>query len=267
MTIDPRFARFWRRVPPKLPYQIVEALVIVLLAGVVARLIWIMITPFGPVGDWKTGGGARVSADQMLLTTFDPFFRGGVAPGPAVVTSLAIKLFGVRVDLAMGRGSAIIATPDGLQSSYGVGEEIMPGVKLKSVSFEGVTIDRGGVDEQVFLDQSVVAPVAQPGASAPTANVVPPPGVGPALASEIAFAPRTEKGQVTGFIVSPKGAGTAFRAAGLQEGDVLTAINGQSIRAADDVTSAIAATPASGVAMLSIERGGRAITLSTKARP
>lgn len=240
---------------------------IMLLAAVVARLIWIMVVPFGPVGDWKTGGGARVGADQALLTTFDPFFRSGVAVGPAVVTSLAIKLFGVRVDLAMGRGSAIIATPDGLQSSYAVGDEIMPGVKLKSVTFEGVTIDRGGVDEQVFLDQSVVAPVAQPGAAAPTASVASPTSAAPALASEIAFAPRTEKGQVTGFIISPKGAGTAFRAAGLQEGDILTAINGQSIRTADDVTSAIGTTPASGVAMLSIERSGKAITLSAKARP
>ena len=267
MTIDPRFSRFWRQMPPKLPYQIVELLLIALLAGVVARLIWVMVAPFGPVGDWKAGGAKRVGGDEVLLTSFDPFFRNGAVAGPAVVTSLAIKLFGVRVDLAMGRGSAIIATPDGLQSSYAVGDEIMPGVKLKSVTFEGVTIDRGGVDEQVFLDQSIVAPVAQPGLATPTASAAPPPGAGTALASEIAFVPRTEKGQVTGFIVSPKGAGTAFRAAGLQEGDVLTAINGQGIRVADDVTSAIAATPASGVAMLSLERGGKAITLSTKARP
>jgi general secretion pathway protein C len=79
--------------------------------------------------------------------------------------------------------------------------------------------------------------------------------------------PRTEKGQVTGFVVSPKGSGTAFRAAGLQEGDVLTAINGQGIRAAEDVTNAMAATPASGIVLLAVERGGKAITLSAKAKP
>lgn len=262
MTVDPRFGRFWRQVPSKLPYQIVEALMLILLAGIVARLIWIMAMPLGPVGDWKAGNTARVGGDEMLLTTFDPFFRGGPVAGPAVVTSLAIKLFGVRVDLAMGRGSAIIATPDGLQSSYAVGDEIVPGVKLKAVTFEGVTIDRGGVDEQVFLDQSVIASVAAPGGTTPTPNAS---GAASALASEISFVPRTANGQVTGFIISPKGAGTAFRAAGLQEGDVLTAVNGQGIRTAEDVTNAIAATPPSGVAMLSIERGGRAMTLSTKA--
>jgi general secretion pathway protein C len=265
LTIDPRLARLWRQVPPQLPYQILEFSLIAFLAVQGARLIWAAVAPIGPVGAWKATSAAGVSGDESLLARFDPFFRGGAATGPAVVTSLAIKLFGVRVDQAMGRGSAIIATPDGIQSSYAVGDEIMPGVKLKAVTIEGVTIDRGGVDEQVFLDQSVAAPVAQPGA--PPAPVVAAPVAGTALASEIGFMPRTEKGQVTGFVVSPKGSGAAFRAAGLQEGDVLTAINGQGIRAAEDVTNAMSATPASGIVMLAVERGGKAITLSAKAKP
>ncbi len=266
LMIDPRISRLWRQVPPRLPYQIVEFSLIALLAMQVARLIWIAVAPIGSVGDWKAATGTAVGGDESLLSRFDPFFRGGAAIGPAVVTSLAIKLFGVRVDQAMGRGSAIIATPDGVQSSYAIGDEIMPGVKLTAVTIEGVTIDRGGVDEQIFLDQSVAAPVAQPGVTA-AAPVIAAPAAGTALASEIGFMPRTEKGQVTGFVVSPKGSGAAFRAAGLQEGDVLTAINGQGIRAAEDVTNAMAATPASGVVMLSVERGGKAITLSAKAKP
>ena len=265
LTIDPRIARLWRQVPPKLPYQIVEFSLIALLAVQGARLIWAALAPVGPVGDWKAATGTGIGGDEALLSRFDPFFRGGATLGPAVVTSLAIKLFGVRVDQAMGRGSAIIATPDGVQSSYAIGDEIMPGVKLKAVTIEGVTIDRGGVDEQIFLDQSVVAPVAQPGVAA--APVATPPAAANALASEISFVPRTDKGQVTGFIVSPKGSGTMFRAAGLQEGDILTAINGQGIRAASDVTNAMAITPASGIMMLSVERGGKAITLSAKAKP
>lgn len=268
LTIDPRIARLWRQIPPRLPYQIVEFSLIALLALAIARLIWVALAPVGPVGAWKAEPSRLVGGDESILARFDPFFRGGGTPGPAVVTSLAIKLFGVRVDQAMGRGSAIIATPDGVQSSYAIGDEIMPGVTLKGVTFEGVTIDRGGAEEQIFLDQSVVAPVAQPGmTTTPMTTAAPPPVAGTALASEIGFVPRTEKGQVTGFVVSPKGSGTAFRAAGLQEGDILTAINGQGIRAAEDVTNAMASTPSSGVVMLSVERGGKSITLSTKAKP
>ena len=70
------------------------------------------VAPVGPVGTWKAASGSGGGGDESLLSRFDPFFRGGATSGPAVVTSLAIKLFGVRVDQAMGRGSAIIATPD-----------------------------------------------------------------------------------------------------------------------------------------------------------
>ena len=71
-----------------------------------------------------------------------------------VVTALNIQLFGTREDRATGRGSAIIATPDGRQTSFLVGEEIMPGVMLTGVGFDHVTITRGGVAEQLFIDQS-----------------------------------------------------------------------------------------------------------------
>ena len=71
-----------------------------------------------------------------------------------MVTSLNLKLYGVREDRATGRGSAIIALPDGRQLSFAVGEEIMPGVTLTAVGFDNVTISRGGTAEQIFLDQS-----------------------------------------------------------------------------------------------------------------
>ena len=270
LTIDPRLARLWRKLSPTLPYRIVEVALIALLAVQGARLMWALIVPYGPVGDWKATTSAGAGGDELLLARFDPFFRLGAVSGPAVVTSLAIKLYGVRVNEASGQGSAIIATPDGVQSSYAVGDEIMPGVKLKSVTFEGVTIERGGTPEQVFLDQSVVAPVAQPGAAPvaqPGVAAVAPLTSGTSIANEIGFIPRTEKGQVTGFVVSPKGAGTAFRAAGLQDGDVLTAINGQTIRTPDDVAKAMAAAPQTGMMMLSVERGGELVSLSTRGRP
>jgi general secretion pathway protein C len=89
-----------------------------------------------------------------MLGSFDPFFRLSGAAGPVMVTSLNLKLYGIRQDQVSGRGSAIIAGSDGQQRSIGVGEEIEPGVTLKSVDFDSVTISRGGADEQLFMDQS-----------------------------------------------------------------------------------------------------------------
>ncbi len=92
------------------------------------------------------------------------------------VTSLNLKLFGIRQDQASGQGSAIIAGSDGQQRSIAVGEEIEPGVTLKAVGFDSVTISRGGADEQLFMDQSQApATVAAPtGPAAPAAPVAQP---------------------------------------------------------------------------------------------
>lgn len=272
LTVSSALSRFKQMSSAKLPYQIVEFALIALLALAAARLVWGLFAPLGPVGNWKAVG-AKAGSDESILARFDPFFRTGSATGsgPAVVTNLPIKLFGVRVNQAIGRGSAIIATPDGVQSSFAVGDEIMPGVKLKAVTFEGVTIDRGGVDEQIFLDQSVAAKVANPAAPTPLAQTTtvapPPPTAATNLSNEIGFMPRTEKGQVTGFVVSPKGSGTLFRSAGLKEGDILTAINGRPLRAAEDMTAAIGANPNVGSVVLSVERGGKTISLSAKVQP
>jgi general secretion pathway protein C len=272
VTISPAMSRLRQMSSAKLPYQIAEFALIALLALAAARLVWALFMPLGPVGDWKATG-AKASGDESILARFDPFFRAGAATsgGPAVVTNLPIKLFGVRVNQAIGRGSAIIATPDGVQSSFAVGDEIMPGVKLKAVTFEGVTIDRGGVDEQIFLDQSVAAKVANPTASVPpvqaTAVAPPPPTAAANLSNEIGFMPRTEKGQVTGFVVSPKGSGNLFRSAGLKEGDILTAINGRPMRGTEDVMAAMGANPNVGSVVLSVERGGKMISLSAKVQP
>jgi general secretion pathway protein C len=83
----------------------------------------------------------------------------------------------VRLNQAIGRGSAIIETPDGLQSSFATGDEIMPGVTLKSVTFDGAIISRNGVDEQIFLDQSVGAQIVNltPSSGNQPVQAAPPP--------------------------------------------------------------------------------------------
>ncbi|MDB5724798.1 MAG: hypothetical protein JWQ16_1552 [Novosphingobium sp.] len=149
-----RFPYFW-------PYIGVEAALIVVLAVQCARLFWLFAAPVGPIGDWQIAPATDL-AGRKVLTTVDPFFRASGRPGPGTVTSLPLKLYGVRLDEATGRGSAIIATPDGVQLSYAVDDAIMPGIRLKSVARDNVTLDRGGIAEQLYLDQSVPVAVAQP---------------------------------------------------------------------------------------------------------
>ena len=135
---------------------------------------------------------------------------------------------------------------------------IEPGVTLKMVSFDNVTIDRGGVAEQIFLDQSVAAPVAQPnGSAAPIGEA----SGSSLLANSIEIAPRAENGKISGMTLNPKGDGALFKAAGLEPGDVLTAINGKPVSDGEDVRSSLAG---GGTVSLEVERGGRRMTVSAK---
>jgi hypothetical protein len=155
LKLDARARRILRRMPVVNVYSVVELALLAGLAVQCARLAWTIVTPITPLGDWRPAAPMVVGSPADILRGFDPFFRlGGTAGAPATVTSLQLTLFGTRMDEAMGRSSAIIAGPDGVQQSVAVGDEIQPGVRLKAVAFDHVTIDRGGADEDLFLDQS-----------------------------------------------------------------------------------------------------------------
>jgi general secretion pathway protein C len=118
-----------------------------LAGGLLARAVWLAVTPAGALGT------PPPATAPLALAAIDPFFPQAATPADAV-SGLDLVLVGTRVDAASGRGSAIIARPDGQQQSIGVGEEIMPGVRLAGVDFESVTLDRGGARETLYIDQS-----------------------------------------------------------------------------------------------------------------
>jgi len=244
-------------------YTLAELILLVLIAVQAARLAWTLATPVGPVGDWQAASALAAPGDASALAGFDPFFRLSGAAGPAVVTSLSLKLYGVREDRATGRGSAIIALPDGRQASFAVGEEVMPGVTLTAVGFDNVTISRNGSAEQIFLDQS---PPAQTVAAAPEAAPVPAPAPAAAAVPQSAgqalgFVPRTAGGRVNGLIVSPGGdGGQAFRAAGFVAGDVIVAVNGQRVTSLEQARAALG----SGDVTVMVDRGGQAVPLRVR---
>lgn len=273
ISLDSRAQRLLRRVSRTNIYTGLELLLLTLLAIQCARLAWTMITPVGPIGDWRPDSALRPAAPASLLGSFDPFFRISGQSGPVVVTSLNLKLYGIRQDQASGRGSAIIATPDGVQRSFAVGEEIVPGVTLTSVDFDSVTISRGGTAEQLFMDQSPAAEVVAPGPptvpaapAAPLVEVPPLPGAAPAaprvdFAADIAFQPRITGDGVTGLTVAPQGSGEGFRALGLRPGDVVVAVNGRRINNAQRAGSFASDLSAARRATVQVERDGRIVTL------
>jgi general secretion pathway protein C len=238
------------------------------LAVQIARLLWVVITPVGPLGDWRGRAVDVVPAEARasLFSGFDPFFRSDASPtGADSVTALNLTLFGIRANAASGGGSAIIAGEDGVQVSYGVGEEVIPGIILDSVAFDHVILSRGGVKESLYIDQSVPAetvgasPVtgSAPAAPAPATNDV---GLNAeTLQKSIGFAPRNEGGRVTGLVLQPRDDGTVLRIAGFQPGDIVVAINGRAVSSPSDIASQL--RPGARLS-IEVERGGLKVPIA-----
>jgi general secretion pathway protein C len=238
---------------------LLERALLLLLALLVVRLAWAIVTPVGSFGPWEGRQAQLLSRAerQALFASFDPFFRGGAPQASGgVVTSLALTVYGIRLNEGTGQGSAIIAGPDGVQNSFAVGDEILPGVVLKAVAFDHVTIDRGGAEEQVFLDQSTPAPETAPAGGGWQSAAPPPPpptGAGPSVDSlkrDIGFAPRLQNGRVTGLVVQSRG--PAFASAGFRAGDIITQVNGQPVSDLQSLQNQIA--PGARLS-LTVERG------------
>lgn len=235
-----------------------QVLLVVVLAGLAARLIWAAVAPIGPVGT-PPAPPATAKADTAIFGRFDPFFQMLGGGGPAVVSDLAIDLYGTRVDNVSGRGSAIIGV-DGTQRSFLVGEEIMPGVTLHSVAFDSVTVSRAGALEQLFLDQSVPArPVAPP---APAADSGPAQVQLERIGREITGEPVMNAGNIEGLALRPAGNGGLFNEIGLRPGDVLLSANGIRIDTKTPPGGIADLLGDEDVAVLEIRRGAEVQTLT-----
>ncbi len=151
----------------------IEVLLMFALAVQVARLFWVMLSPPNAFGDWRpfepaiAGPQARAACSRpsILSTGRRPQGRRR-CPDGHFASSQALRHPPQR---RLGPGSAIIAIEAGVQNAYAVGDEITPGVTLKAVSFDHVTIARNGADETLYIDQSGVRrrPVRRRRAHAP----------------------------------------------------------------------------------------------------
>ena len=266
--LQSRFSLFHLRGPNRLALGdwligVLAALCIALLAN----LFWIIVGPLGSFGNWKPKQPTilTASARMALFASFDPFSRtASQAGGEVAITSLSLTLFGTRVNEFSGSGSAILAGADGLQQSYLVGTEVMPGVILSEVAFDHVVLTRGGVKESLFLDQSVPAETVGETGTAVTTTAAASSGSGEVrlnaatLRDSVNVTPRNEGGRVTGLVLSAKDDGAMLRNAGLATGDIVVTINGRPVGSAQDIAAQL--RPGAKLT-LEVERGAQKIPI------
>lgn len=242
-----------RQLFPRDLYFWLKAVLLVLVAVQGARLVWTVVTPLGPVGRWLPPAPASLpeAAQIALLTTFDPFASAqGTTTAQAAPVVTGFTLFGTRMSLGAAPASAIIAGADGIQTSFTVGDEIAPGLRLLSVGFDFVMLGGAGSEQRLAMEGAEPLTTT---AGAPVTPTGSPARLSPAaIRANVAFAPRMAGGRVTGLMVSPIGDPALLQLAGLRDGDVITAVNGRPLTDPAALTSQLA--PGARLS-LSIERG------------
>jgi general secretion pathway protein C len=255
--------------------QGVEVVLALALTVQLAQLGWIALGPAAAAGAATNPTPAPFQpADPTVFQRFDAFFRTGGQSSLAEASAAGsgqMRLYGLRSDGA-GGGSAIIGLADGRQVSVGVGEEVEPGLVLRGVGADHVTLARGGsVSRLVFTDLPMgVAPVPPPPPGPQTVTPTPAPAVSVApagasidparLLGQAGLRPRMRGARLDGFTVSGAGDAAVLRAAGLQAGDVILAVNGQPLDSLERIAALRSQLANSAGAELRIERDGQVQT-------
>lgn len=255
-----------RTLPVPRIYGSVELGAMALAAASGAHLLWTILTPVGAFGDWKVASAQEFdpTADMAVLARFDPFNRGSGGAATNVVTALPLKLFGISLNTASGRGSAIVEV-ESVQSSFAVGDEVMAGVVLKSVAFDHIVLTRGGAEELLYVDQSTPAETASPDAAPPDAAAAGA-AVGitlESIAASVRATPRVRDGRTTGLVLSASDP-APLSAAGLQPGDIVTRVNGEAVTSIEELLERAATPRSDGMAIFTIERAGQVQTVRTR---
>jgi general secretion pathway protein C len=261
--------------PVRLRPFVEGALVAVLLVQG-ARLVWLFVEP-SPAASVEAPVAGR-PVDTAIFQRFDAFFRTGGQSSMAEDTaagSSQMRLFGVRADGA-GGGSAIIGLADGRQISVGVGEAVEPGLTLQSVGADHVVLSRNGALSRLIFAETPVGAAAPPPPPATPQVVAPPTPVAAPTAADAAVVdparlmaqaslrPRMRGLGINGFTVSATGDGAALRAAGLQSGDVILAVNGAELNSLDRIAGLRRDLANSPSAEIRYERDGQVRTTTIR---
>lgn len=259
-----------------------EILLVAILAVQAGRLVWILAAPQAAPASAAAQRPAT-APDYSIFQRFDAFFRTGGQSSYAEATaagSSQMRLFGVRAG-GPGGGSAIIGLPDGRQLSVGVGEEVEPGLILQAVGSDYVTLSRGGsVSRLIFSETPVGAAPPPPPPSGPQTvtptPAAPAPASAPApsgpvvdparLVGQASLRPRMQGLGVNGFTVSAAGDGAALRAAGLQSGDVILAVNDTALDSPQSIAGLRAQLTNATSAEIRFERDGQVQTTTIRTR-
>lgn len=259
-----------------------SVLVQLALAGIIIwLLVRIIMAYLAPESVWQTLPSTEravpisTAAQTRLNTSFDPFHRDITetefieSSTDAPETTLNLKLLGRRVGKD---GSAILQTPDRAEKAYQVGEEILDGVTLEAVHTDYIVLSQGGrIERLTFARESEGLVSPSEGAqhtnkkhAGRTAlkNAAPQVIDASSLMRLVSLSPVREGGRLQGYRLMAKSSTLDLASVGLQNGDVISAIDNINLTAPRFNPAGLASTLSNKQSItLQVKRGGRLLNV------
>lgn len=287
----PALLRAYERHGRALP-RVAEVVLVVLLAQAAATLAWRLV-PAPEGAGWKPpvlspGAAHPAGASQgpnVELIAATHLFGEYQAPADPVLSELSaapdtrldLTLLGILAATAERGSRALIASSNGDEKPYAVGDDVVRGVSLQAIFPDRVILSRAGQLETLRLDKDAPA-AALPGVaraadgdagSASTDTTVLLSNIrqellnDPSKAAEyIRIQPSSNGGQLRGYRLYPGRNRNAFAAAGLRPGDLVTQVNGIQLNDANTALQMLGQLSQANSLTVVVERGGESQTLS-----
>ncbi len=266
-------AVFWKKLASRPIWRtLVLALLLVLLAQVLARTIWVVLA--GPLEPVALAPGMTVvqvteqhqvaGLNQATVASWSLFGVPKKVASPsgedAPETRLNLTLLGVFAQTDSKMAGAIIQANSRDSKLYHPGDELPGRATLYKVYPDKVLLKRMGVVEALSFENNKLG-----GSVKATKKVVPPPSSSvqqqrSMVINQLALAP-VKPGYASGYKVTKGIAPTIQNAVGLKPGDVILSVNGLPIGTGQADQAAIQSFYDRGKASVRIKRGGSQITL------
>lgn len=260
--------------PPSRFGALLTVALVLALAWVLAKWTWVFLAP-------PAAAPSAAASPAVDLAALSRLFGGGGPAGtaPTAASSSGFRLKGVVAPTPADIGSAIFNT-GGKDIAVPLGGELQPGIKLVDVAPDHAVILRGGIRERVDLDTRMAPVPRSVGGRASGFRLA----VSRSGPSAFSFSRRDledalkDPGQLSflGRIGVPQGGGVRLDAApagslaarlGLQPGDIIRKVNGQTVASAGDLARVHQQFSTTSLVQAEIQRGTSTLTLSYTINP
>ena len=191
-----------------------------------------------------------------------------LATPPDPVSVAAASADGLVLYGISGGGSAGMAALIGPASGYPrivrIGMDYRPGLTLKEIGTTHAVLVSAGQETALHLGGVPTPDVETPRVASATPTAAP--QMGPqgmdVVALRLGMEPRKSDGRITGFELKQDRGLPLLQKAGLREGDVIVAVNGQAFASEEKLMELPQEIAGSNIAEFEIERGGKRMKLS-----